>query len=163
MYKAPDRDIREKVGPYLVPIGRTAAGIGLGIVLSMLGIALAWGLFLFFGSQSVNIWLGSLYLGAGLGAGIGGFFAWLRVDGDDNWTLVIAAVIITGAGVLGAWAGFEYGSTREIECCAMPTKSPLYYTALGSDALANVAAIGVAAVRAVLARQKQSQIQNRVH
>lgn len=95
----------------------------------MVGIAVAWGIFIFFGSQSITLWLGSLYFRAGLGAGFGGFFAWLRTEGDESVALILTAVIIVGAGILGAWGGYEYGSTQEIECCAMPTKSPIYYTA----------------------------------
>ena len=129
----------------------------------MIGIGMAWGLFLFFGSQSINIWLGSLYFGAGLGGGIGGFFAWLRVDGDDSLALALTAVIVIGAGILGAWGGFEYGSTVEVECCAMPTKSPVYYTALGSTVGANVAGVAVAVIRSYLAKYRQSQSLNKVH
>jgi len=129
----------------------------------MIGIGIAWALFIFFGGQSVNVWLGSLYFGAGVGAGTGSFFAWLRIDGDELPALVLTAVIIAGAGILGAWGGFEYGPTQEVECCAMPTKSPIYYTSLGAVALANAVAIGLAAARAYLTRQRQSQIQNKLH
>ena len=128
----------------------------------MVGIAMAWALFIFFGGQSANIWLGSLFFGAGLGAGTGGFSAWLRLDGDELGPLALTATIIIGAGIIGAWGGFEYGSTVEIECCAMPTKSPIYYTALGSTLVANAAALGVAATRALFTKQRQSQIQNKV-
>ena len=158
-----DRDIREKAGPFLVPIGRTVLGACLGIVLCMIGIGVAWGVFIFFGSQSVNIWLGSLFFGAGLGAGIGCFFAWLRIDGDATLALLMTAVIIIGAGILGAWGGFEYGSTVEVECCAMPTKSPIYYTAMGATVLANAAGLLIAAARAFLTKYRQSQIPNEVH
>ena len=163
MHTTPGEDIRERLAPVLVPIGRTVLGICLGVVLSMIGIGIAWGLFIFFGGQSSSIWLASLYVGAGLGAGTGCFFAWLRIDGDETLTLLLTAAIIAGAGILGAWGGFEYGSTQEVECCAMPTKSPIYYTALGSVVLANAAAIGVAAFRALHTRQRQTQIQNKVH
>ena len=160
---SPDRDIREKAGPFLIPIGRTVAGACIGVVLSMIGIAIAWALFIFFGGQSYNIWLGSIFVGAGLGAGIGGFFAWLRIDGDDSLALVLTAAIIISAGISGAWLGFEYGSSQEVECCAMPTKSPIYYTALGSAVVATAAGVVIAVVRAVLTKQRQSQFQNKVH
>ena len=163
MHTSPDWDIRERLAPVLVPIGRTVLGACLGVVLSMIGIGIAWALFIFFGGQSSSIWLGSLFVGAGLGAGTGCFFAWLRIDGDELLALLLTAAIIVGAGILGAWGGYEYGSTQEIECCAMPTKSPIYYTALGSVVIANAAAIGVAAFRAYLTKQRQTQIQNKVH
>jgi hypothetical protein len=142
-----DRDIRERLGPVLIPIGRTAFGVCFGVVLSMTGIAMAWALFIFFGGQSANTWLGSLFFGAGLGAGIAGFVAWLRLDRENMAEIVLTGAIILGAGILGAWGGFEYGSTQEVECCAMPTKSPIYYTALGATAIANAAGVAVAVIR----------------
>lgn len=163
MQTRPDRDIREKVGPYLIPIGRAVAGVLFGVVLSMFGIAFAWGMFLFFGLQSLEWWLGSLFTGAGLGAGAGGFFAWLHLDRENGRVLAVTAAVIAGAGILGAWAGFEYGSTIEVECCAMPTKSPIYYTALGATAGANAAGLAVAAVRAYLGKKGQTQIHNAMH
>ncbi len=163
MHTSPDWDIRERLAPVLVPIGRTVLGACLGVVLSMIGIGIAWALFIFFGGQSASTWLGSLFVGAGLGAGTGCFCAWLRIDGDELLALMLTAAIIVGAGILGAWGGYEYGSTQEVECCAMPTKSPIYYTALGSVVIATAAAIGVAASRAYFTRQRQTQIQNKVH
>ena len=151
------------MGPYLVPIGRTTAGVLLAVVLSMFGIAFAWGLFIFFGLQSIEWWLGSLFAGAGLGAGAGGFFAWLNIDRENGRVLVITAAVTIGAGILGAWGGFEYGSTIEVECCAMPTKSPIYYTALGATAGANAAGLALAAIRAFLGKKGQTQIHNAVH
>ena len=145
----------------MVPIGRIALGVCLGAVLSMIGIAVAWALFIFFGGQSSLTWLSSLYFGAGLGAGSGAFVAWLHLDQEDNLVLALTAIVVVGGGILGAWGGFEYGSTIEVECCAMPTKSPIYYTALGSTAAANAAAIAVAVFRAVVTKQEQTQYQNR--
>lgn len=162
MQKSPGGDIRDKVSPFLVPVGRIILGACLGVVLSMIGIGVAWGLFLFFGSQSITIWFWSLYFGAGLGAGVGGFFAWLRVDGDESLALALTAAITIGAGILGAWGGLEYGSTVEVECCAMPEKSPVYYTALGATAAANVAGLLIAAARGYRARYRQSQSLNKV-
>ena len=128
----------------------------------MVGIAIAWALFIFFGGQSANIWLGCLFFGAGLGAGMGGFAAWIHLDRENAPVLALTAAVVVGAGILGAWGGFEYGSTQEVECCAMPTKSPIYYTALGSTVVANAAGVAVAAVRAYLTRKRQPQIQNAV-
>lgn len=125
-------------------------GVCLGVVLSMTGIAIAWALFIFFGGQSATTWLWSLFAGAGLGAGTAGFLAWLQLDRENPRILGLTAVVILGAGILGAWVGFEYGATQEIECCAMPTKSPVYYTALGSTAVANAAGVVVALVRAYI-------------
>ena len=162
MKSSPDRDIMEKLGPFLVPVGRTVAGVVLGIVLSMIGIGIAWSLFIFSGVQSIDVWLGSLFFGAGLGAGTGGFIAWLHLDRENSLVLALSATIIVGVGVLGAWGGYRYGSTQEVECCAMPTVSPVYYTALGSAVVANVAGVVVAAVRAYITKKWQPQVQNAV-
>ena len=151
------------MGPYLVPVGRTAIGMTLGVVLSMMGIATAWGLFIFFGFRSIDLWLGSLFFGAGLGAGTAAFVAWLHFDRENGLVLALTAVVVVGAGVLGAWGGFEYGSTVEVECCAMPTKSPIYYTALGSTVVANAAGLAFATARAFATRKRQTQFQNAVH
>ena len=163
MRTMPDRDIRERVGPFLVPIGRTAIGVILGVVLSMIGIGIAWSLFIFFGLQSLNWWLGSLFIGAGLGAGTGGFSAWLHLDQENGRVLALTAVIIVGAGIGGAWGGYQYGSVQEVECCAMPTVSPIYYTALGATVVANAAGLAVAAIRAYLGKKAQIHIPNAVH
>ena len=160
MRSSPDRDLIEKLGPFLVPIGRTVAGLVLGVVLSMMGIALAWALFIFSGVQSIEAWLGSLFIGAGIGAGIGGFVAWLHLDRESSLILVLMAAVVVGAGIFGAWGGYEYGSTVEVECCAMPTKSPLYYTALGSAVVANAGGVAFAVARAFLNRKRATQIQN---
>ena len=137
----------------MVPIGRTAVGAALGVVLAFIGIAIAWSIFIFSGVQSVDTWLGSLFFGAGLGAGTGGFVAWLHIDRENGLVLLFTIAIIVGAGILGAWGGYQYGSTVEVECCAMPTKSPIYYTALGATVVANVAGIAVAAARAYLTKR----------
>ena len=158
-----DRDLREKVGPYLVPVGRTVAGVVLGVVLSMTGITIAWSLYLFFGGQSIETWLASLFFGAGFGAGTAAFVAWLHLDRETSLVLGLTALVVVGSGIAGAWGGYEYGSKQEIECCAMPTVSPIYYTALGSAVVANVAGLAFAASRAFLTRKRHTQIPNAVH
>ena len=108
-----DRDIREKVGPYLVPVGRAAVGVALGVVLSFMGIAIAWGLFIFFGVQSLDVWLGSLYSGAGLGAGTAAFVAWLHIDRETGLVLMATAVVVVGAGIVGASCALEVGPDHD--------------------------------------------------
>ena len=157
-----DRDIREKVGPYLIPVARTVIGVTLGVVLSMIGIALAWPLYIFFGAQSIETWLASLFFGAGLGAGIAAFVAWLHLDRENGWVLIVTAAFVVGAGIAGAWGGYEYGSNQEVECCAMPTVSPVYYTALGSAVVANAAGIVFATVRAFITKKRRIQFRNAV-
>lgn len=157
-----DRDIWERIGPVLVPIGRTVAGLALAVVLSMVGIAVAWSLFVFSGVQSLEAWLGTLFFGGGLGAGTGTFVAWLHLDRENNWVLLLTAVVVIGAGVAGSWIGYVYGQNQEVECCAMPTVSPVYYTAIGSALVANAAGIVFAGVRAFITRKRQTQFHNAV-
>ena len=155
-----DRDIREKVGPYLIPVARTVIGVTLGVVLSMIGIALAWSLYIFFGAQSIETWLASLFFGAGLGAGIAAFVAWLHLDRENGWVLIVTAAFVVGAGIAGAWGGYEYGSNQEVKCCAMPTVSPVYYTALGSAVVANAAGIVFATARAFITKKRRTEFHN---
>ena len=151
------------MGPYLVPVGRTVIGLTLGVVLSMIGIALAWSLYIFFGGQSIDTWLASLFLGAGVGAGTAAFVAWLHLDRENGRVLILTALFVVGVGIAGAWGGYQYGSNQEVECCAMPTVSPVYYTALGSSVVANAAGIVFAAARAFITRKRQTQFHNAVH
>jgi len=158
-----DRNLGEKLGPYLFPVGRTVAGIILGVVLSMVGITIAWSLYIFFGGHSIETWLASLFFGAGLGSGIAAFVAWLHLDRETSLVLGLTALIVVGAGIAGAWGGYEYGSHQEVECCAMPTVSPVYYTALGSAVVANVAGLAFATSRAFLTRKRHTQFPNAMH
>jgi len=153
----------EKTSPFLIPLGRSIAGVVIGVVLSMIGIALAWSLYVFFGGSSIELWRASLYFAAGGGAGTAAFVAWLHLDRENGWVLALTAIVVMGAGMIGAWGGYEYGAAQEIECCAMPTVSPVYYTALGSAVIANVAGVAFAAGRAIWTRKRQTQIHNAVN
>ncbi len=155
-----EKGLIEKLEPYLVPIARSIAGVVLGVVLSMIGIVIAWSLYVFFGGRTIELWQASLFFSAGAGAGIATFVAWLHIDRENGWVLVLTALVVLGAGILGAWGGYQYGAAQEIECCAMPTVSPVYYTALGSASVANVAGVLFAAGRAILTRKRQSQNHN---
>ena len=163
MYSSSEKDLREKLWPYLIPAGRTVAGVVLGVVLSMTGIAIAWSLFVFFGGRSVDTWLASLFFGAGLGAGIAAFVAWLHIDRENSLLLGLTALVVICAGIGGAWGGYQYGSAQEIECCAMPTVSPVYYTALGSAVVANIAGVAFASARALFTRKNPNKFQNVLH
>ena len=86
-----------------------------------------------------------------------------HLDRETSLVLGLTALVAVGSGIAGAWGGYEYGSHQEIECCAMPTVSPIYYTALGSTVVANVAGLAFAASRAFLTRKRHTQIPNAVH
>ncbi len=137
-------------------------GSGLALVLAMFSIGVAWALFMFSGSQALATWLVALMFSAGLGAGAGSLLAWLRIDRRNTPVRFVTAVCVVAAGTLGAWVGYEYGSNREIECCAMPTVSPVYYTALGATLGANVAAVTISLFREFVERRARTRIQDGV-
>ena len=128
----------------------------------MFSIGVAWALFMFSGSQSLAIWLASLMFSAGLGAGAGSLLAWLRLDRRNTPVRLVTAISVVAAGILGAWLGYEWGSNREIECCAMPTASPVYYTALGATLGANVTVVTISLFREFVERRWRTRIQDGV-
>ena len=60
-----DRDLQERIGPYLVLVVRTVIGVLLGVVLSFIGIGTAWALFLFLGFKLIEVWLAFMFFGEG--------------------------------------------------------------------------------------------------
>ena len=158
-----EKDLREKLEPILVPIARSAIGVAFGVVLSMIGIGVAWSLYIFFGASSIDTWKACLFFGSGFGAGTGAFAAWLHLDRETSKVLLLTAAAVLGGGILGSWGGLLYGEAQDIECCAEPTVSPVYYTALGSAVVANIAGIVVATIRAIANRKRRTQFPNAVH
>ena len=139
---------------------RLLLGFGLAIFLSMVCLGITWGLFIFSGASSRNTLLIMSMVGAGLGAGIGAYVAWLKLD-RSSWSFVSVAILLAVVGgVLGGMAGYQYGANREIECCAEPQTAPFTYTAIGATILANVAVYlalaGSAALRAFRTNSRQS-------
>ena len=130
------RDILLQV---LIIAGRILLGLGLGFVLSMACLGIAWGLFIFSGASSRNTLLIMSVAGAGLGAGIGAYVAWIKLDRSSWAFFAIAVLMAVAGGVLGGLAGYQYGANREIECCAEPQTAPFTYTAFGATLLANAA------------------------
>ena len=154
--------IRDRLGPAVLLAGRIALGSGLALVLAMFSIGVAWAIFMFSGSQSLATWLVALMFSAGLGAGAGSVLAWLRLDRRNTPVRILTVILVVTAGTLGACIGYDYGSNREIECCAMPTVSPVYYTALGGTLGANVAAVTIALVREFVETRGRTRIQDGV-
>jgi hypothetical protein len=130
------RDILLQV---LIIAGRLLLGLGLGVVLSMVCLGIAWGLFIFSGASSRNTLLIMSMAGAGLGAGVGAYVAWIKLDRSSWAFFAIAVLMAVAGGVLGGLVGYQYGANREIECCAEPQTAPFTYTAFGATLLANAA------------------------
>ncbi len=144
----------------MVFAGRSALSVGLGGAFSVAGIGIAWGLFVFSSSRSLDTMLWSLMVGAGLGAGLGGFLAWLRLEGDTFLLLLAAAVLVAAAGIGGAWGGYEFGARQEVECCAIPTVTPVTYTALGATVVASGVAMFFSLARDLMSRWRHTRLNN---
>ena len=136
--------------------GRGGLGVLLALVFSMVGIGIAWGLYVFSGAVSRTTLEAMFIGGAGFGAGLGGVLAWLRLDGNPRSILIptmIAALLI---GVVGAWAGYGYGVNREIECCAKPAIGTFSYAAFGATLAANGVVLLLSIPREIIARRRLS-------
>ena len=116
---------------------RVGIGVMLSLVFSMVGIGIAWGLYSFSGALSRTTLEVMFIAGAGLGAGLGGVLAWLRIDGNPRSILIPATLMALLVGLTGAWAGYEYGMNREIDCCARPEIAPFSSSAYGAVLAAN--------------------------
>ena len=142
----------------LITGGRAVLGFSLALVLSMAGIAVAWGLYIFIytGVAAQSVLLTVFTIAAGIGAGAGGFLAWRRMD-RETWPLLAGAlVLVLLGGIGGAWGGYIYGANREVECCAQPTIGPLTYTAVGAAIGANGVALLGALARDLMLRRRRT-------
>jgi len=130
----------------LVFVGRTALGVGLALVFSMVGVGVAWGLYVFSSSTS---WTGLLILFTsvgGIGAGVGCYIAWLRIDTRLGLSDLTAGAALIGVGVGGAWGGYQFGSVQVADCCADPEISPISHAILGATVLTNATMLTYVAV-----------------
>ena len=141
----------------LSPALRTTLGIGLAFVFGVMGAVVAWGLFMFSGVQSLNALIWTLMIGAGIGAGLGGFAAWLRLEGDTRPVLLAMALLAVVTAVGGAWGGYEFGARQEVECCAMPTVSAVTYTVAGATVVANGVVMAFVLIRKALSRKQRAR------
>ena len=138
----------------LTIVGRVGLGIVLAFVFSVVGIALAWGFYVFSGAVSRTTLLAMFMSGAGIGAGIGGVLAWLSLDRNSPSTLIPMILLALLVGVGGAWAEYEYGANKEIECCAKPDIGAFTYTAFGATFTANAAVLLLGIAREIIARRR---------
>ena len=101
--------VRGSLAEILVPLGRIAAGFIAAFLLAFLGDLLA---------RLFNLSIGYpwdpvvhktfLYVGIGLGAGIGAYAAWVNPRHGWRWLLVFGLTVLAG-GVVGAYLGRIYG------------------------------------------------------
>lgn len=128
----------------------------------MISIAVAWGLYLFSGSHSLTVWLAMLMFSAGVGAGAGSLLAWMQLDRGTDSKRMVTVISVVVIGVLSAWLGYHYGSNREIECCAISSTTPIYYTAIGATIGTNIALIAIFLMRKIFQIRVGTRIQNGV-
>ena len=125
----------------------------------MVGIGIAGGFYSFSGALSRTTLEVMFTAGAGIGAGLGGALAWLRIDGNPPSILFPTILLAVLAGVGGAWAGYEYGVNREIECCAKPQLAPFSYSAYGATLVANGVVLFLGMAREITIRRRLSSYQ----
>lgn len=118
--------------------GRVLLGLGLGIVMSTVGLAIAWGLFVFSSSGSLNAFMVMNMVGSGIGASIGANIAWVKMDRQRRTTLLFLFLVCAAGGIVGGLLGYQWGANREIDCCAEPRTTPFLYAAIGGTIGANV-------------------------
>ncbi len=134
----------------MVLVGRADLGVLLAAMLSVIGIGIAWGMFVFWGAVSHVTLLLLFMTGAGVGAGIGSYAAWLRVDlAPRRSVLAAVAMALILAGIGGAWGGFQFGATQEVACCVGPSIGPITYTVLGATIAANGAALAMVLIHGI--------------
>jgi hypothetical protein len=136
-----NRHITEKsdiVRRLAILAARALLGLGLGIVLSMTGLAIAWGLFIFSGASEKSTFMIMSMAGSGIGAGIGPSISWMRLDRQQKAVIVLTLLLCVAGGVIGGLTGYQFGANREYECCAEPGTTPFTHTAFGATIGANV-------------------------
>ena len=95
-----------------------------------------------------------LFIGAGLGAGLGASLAWLQLEGNARSILILTTLVALLMGGGGAWAGYEYGANREIECCATSEVGTFSYAAFGATFAANAAVLFLGIAREIITRTR---------
>ncbi len=114
-------------------------GLGLSIVMSMTGLVIAWGLFIFSSASDRSIFMIMSMVGGGAGAGIGPWISWMSMDRQRRFTVILILLLCVAGGIGGGLAGYQFGANREFDCCAEPRTTPFTYTAFGATIGANAA------------------------
>ena len=127
----------------------------MGLMLSMVGVALGWGIYVFSGAVSKSTLLWLVMPGAGLGAGLGAFLPWLSIDGNSLPFIVATVSLAFLAGAGGAWGGYQYSANHEVACCAKSEISPFTYMAFGAVAMASGAALLCSIAREIITGRRR--------
>ena len=142
-------------------VGRVLLGLVLATALSMVALAIAWGLYIFSGVSDRVAFMVVTMGSGGLGAGIAANIAWIRLDRQQRTGFALTLLLCVAGGVVGALLGYQFGANREFDCCSEPRTNPFTYSAIGAAIGANVVmylvvAVGAAA-RAFRLRRKAAQ------
>ena len=123
---------------------RTLFALPLAAVLSVIGMAIASAMSVFFGVSGLSTLLTLLMIGAGIGGGIGAGVMMLRIDAVPSWPALLAAGLALAAlSAGGGWVGFQVGdrisAIEDANCvgvCGYLFK-PRTYIALGATLVPN--------------------------
>ncbi len=131
--------------------GRAGLGFLIALVLSYVGVWVAWGLYYFFTDTSSKLLRDAMFLaGAAVGAGLGGSLTWLRLDGNSLPVILLIGATGLAGGIVGSWLGYEYALNREIKCCSDPPINAFSHAALGATVAANLATLLLGVVREIV-------------
>ena len=131
--------------------GRAGLGFLLALVLSYIGVWVAWGLYYFFTDTSSKLLRDVMFLaGAAVGAGLGSSLTWLRLDGNSLPVVLLMGATGLAGGIIGSWMGYEYALNREIKCCSDPPINAFSYAALGATVAANAGTFLLGTVREIV-------------
>ena len=111
---------------------RIVCGLSLAAALGVAGYFI--GGMLWPPSSGLSFLLVLLVSGAGIGAGIGGFLGWLRLEGGRSTMFTVLGLALVG-GLAGAWGGAMYG--RIVYEQALYSKAAQESTILGAAVAAN--------------------------
>jgi len=131
---------RLAMGPVIAVGLRAAFGLLVAMFLSVLGFYAGW----FSSPPGPNLPASMLIIGAGLGAAIGGFMAWIKPESPRYVGWVHLVLVLTG-GLAGAWVGWKLGPIIYPEGLWRPGGSiynapPFYVAIVGASIGANLLA-----------------------
>ena len=131
--------------------GRAGLGLLLALVLSYIGVWVAWGLYYFFTDTSSKLLRDAMFLaGAAVGAGLGGSLTWLRLDGNSLPVLLLTGAAGLAGGIIGSWMGYEFALNQEVKCCSNPPINAFSHAALGATVVANLGTFLLGVAREVV-------------
>ena len=125
-----------------------AARLGFGVIitpaLAGMGMLLGRVFHDFYGFTTWSPLYWSLMVGVGIGAGMGGYVAWLAMSEGrkPNIILMFMLVAVVGMGLVGAMVGFEFAKTLErcVGWCPALAR-PMAYSILWATVASNAAAL----------------------